>query len=181
MLKIYLTLIIFLIELNLSFTKDNKDKILIIIRHAEKISDDYTDLSPIGKSRAECLPYFFFNPSINYIPSKLYANKRNMNTTRSYDTIFPLSKILNLEIEEFEKERDEQIENFVNNKLLKDEHDIILICSSHGVIPKITKLLGHEIIVNEEDFDKYFIWKNGVYESEGNQSDYIEKCIEEHN
>ena len=103
-----------------------------------------------------------------------------MNTTRPYDTIFPLSKILNLEIEEFEKERDEQIENFVNNKLLKDEHDKILVCSSHGVIPKITKLLGHEIIVNEEDFDKYFIWKNGEYESEGNQSDYIEKCIEEH-
>ena len=180
MVQKYSFLMLFFIKLNLSFSLDIKDKILIIIRHAEKISDDYTDFSKKGKARAECLPDLFSNSGISYIPSKLYANKRNENTTRPYDTIAPLAKKLNLEIEEFEKEADEQIIDFVEKKLVIDEHDIILVSSSHSIIPKITKLLGHEIIVNEDEYDKYFIWKNGVYEREGNQSDYIGKCIDDH-
>ena len=176
LIKIF-TLFLFFIKLNLLFSIDNKDKILIIIRHGEKISDDYTDLSPKGKARAECLSTLFSDSGLKYIPTKLYSNKRNENTTRAYDTIAPLAKTLNLEIEEFEKT---QAEYFANITLRNDEHDIILVCSTHGVIPVITKVLGHEVSVREEEFDKYFIWKNGEFNYEGNQSDFIGKCIEEH-
>ena len=53
-----------------------KDKIIIIIRHGEKISDYYVDLNDRGKARAECLPILFSESGLNYIPTKLYANKR---------------------------------------------------------------------------------------------------------
>ena len=180
MVKIYFTLFLFIIILNLTFSIDIKDKIIIIIRHGEKISEETTDLSPKGLARAKCLPNLFSDSGLNYIPSKLYANKKNENSTRPYDTIEPLAKKLNLTIEVFDKSTDQQITDFVQNKLIVDQHDIILVSSSQSVIPKITKLLGHEIIVPEEEFDKYFIWKNGKYETEGNQSDYIGNCIKEH-
>ena len=158
--------------------KDDKDedKIIIIIRHAEKISDDYVDLSPKGKIRAECLPKLFSESGLKYIPSKLYANKRIETTTRPYDTLVPLAKILNLEIEEFDKLKAEE---FAKNKLINSKHNVILVCSSRGKIPIITKVLGHEIIVESNEFDKYYIWKNGKYFKEGKQSDYIGKLIQE--
>ena len=173
----FLILFLFFIKLNSFFSKDNKDRILIIIRHAEKISDDYTNLSPKGQARAECLSVLFSDSGLKYIPSKLYSNKRNENTTRPYDTIFPLSKTLNLKIEEFEKS---QAEFFANTTLRNDNHDVILVSSTHGIIPIITKTLGHEVSVNEDEFDKYFIWKNDEFSHEGKQSDFIGKCIKEH-
>ena len=154
----------------------NKDKIIIIIRHGEKISDDYTDLNERGKARAQCLPILFSESGLKYIPTKLYANQRSEESTRAYDTIAPLSKILNLEIEEFKK-RD--AENFAKNILIHDKHDVILISSSRKAIPKITKVLGHQIEVLFHEFDKYYIFKNGKFFCEGNQSDYIGKYIDE--
>ena len=177
MLNIYFSIFLLFYKISLSFSKNNTEKIIIIIRHAEKISDDYTDLSPRGNARAECLPNLFSESGLNIIPSKLYSNKRNENTTRAYDTIYPLAKKLNLQIEEFEKS---QAEYFANTTLYEDEHDVILVSSTHGIIPKITKILGHEIILEEEEFDRYFIWKNGEFYSEGNQSEFIGKCIEEY-
>ena len=154
-----------------------KDKIIIIIRHGEKISDFYTDLNDRGKARAECLPILFSESCLNYIPTKLYANKRSEESTRAYDTIAPLAKTLNLEIEEFKKQ---DAEEFAKNILVKDKHDIILVSSSRKAIPKITKVLGYQIIVQFDEFDKYYIWKNGKFFCEGNQSDYIGKEIEKH-
>ena len=137
-----------------------KDKIIIIIRHGEKISDFYTDLNDRGKARAECLPILFSESGLNYIPTKLYANKRTEVSTRAYDTIAPLAKTLNLEIEEFEKQ---DAEEFAKNILVNDKHDVILVSSSRKAIPKITKILGHQIIVQFDEFDKYYIWKNGKF------------------
>ena len=154
----------------------SKDKIIIIIRHGEKISDYYTDLNDRGKARAECLPFLFSESCLNYIPTKLYANKKSVESTRAYDTITPLAKKLNLEIEEFEKPHAEE---FAKNILVNDKHDVILVSSSRIAIPKITKILGHQIIVQFNEFDKYYIWKNGKFFCEGNQSDYIGKKIEE--
>ena len=153
-----------------------KDKIIIIIRHGEKISDFYTDLNDRGKARAECLPILFSDKGLKYIPTKIYANQRSEESTRAYDTIAPLAKILNLEIEEFKKI---EAEDFAKNKLIYDKSDIILISSSRKAIPKISKVLGHEVFVDFDEFDKYFIWKNGEFFCEGNQSDFIGKYIEE--
>ena len=128
-----------------------KHQIIIIIRHGEKISDDYIDLNERGKARAECLPILFSEVGLKYIPTKIYANKRSEESTRAYDTVAPLAKILNLEIEEFRKV---DAEDFAENILLNDKHEVILISSSRKAIPKITKVLGYQIIVNFNEFNK---------------------------
>ena len=165
-------------------------QIIILIRHGEKISDDYTDLSPEGQARAKCLPELFTRDKLGYVPDKIYANKKSYTSTRSYDTVIPLAKYLGLEIEEFKKSSskklkdifknysDRKTRDFVENILLKDEHDIILVCSSHLNIPIISELLGKKVDVSGKiGFDKYFIFQNGKLIKEGKQSDYIEKCI----
>ena len=157
---------------------ESKDKIIILIRHAEKISDDYTDLSIKGIARAECLPKLFSSNGLKYIPTKLYANLRSKTSTRAYDTLIPLSKKLKLEIEEFQRDNPEQIKDFVFNKLLKDEHNVILISSSHKVIPVLSEFLGHKVKASKNN-DKFFIWKNGEFFMKGKQSKYIGQDIDE--
>ena len=167
-------------------------QIIILIRHGEKISDDYTDLSPEGQARAKCLPELFSRDKLGYVPDKIYANKKSFTSTRSYDTVIPLAKYLGLEIEEFKKSSskklkdifknysDRKTRDFVEYILLKDEHDIILVCSSHLNIPIISELLGKKVDVSGKiGFDKYFIFQNGKLIKEGKQSDYIAKCIQQ--
>ena len=79
-----------------------------------------------------------------------------------------------MEIEEFDKRKPDEFEK---NTLLKDKHDVILISTSTKRIPIISEIFGHQIFVN--GYDKYYIWKNGKFLCEGNQSDYIGKYIEE--
>ena len=175
--KIFFFILLSLTKINIILTKSSS--IIILIRHGEKISDDYTDLSPEGQARADCLPELFTKENIGYIPSKIYANKRTDTSTRPYDTVIPLAKKLGLEIEEFNKSSNKKIKEFVKNTLLKDEHDVILVCSSHQNIPLISELIGKEVDVSgNKGFDKYFIFKNGKIIEKGKQSDYIGKCIE---
>ena len=185
-----LLFIILLSFIQFEFTLMKSSQIIILIRHGEKISDDYTDLSPEGQARAKCLPELFTRDKLGYVPDKIYANKKSYTSTRSYDTVIPLAKYLGLEIEEFKKSSskklkdifknysDRKTRDFVENILLKDEHDIILVCSSHLNIPIISELLGKKVDVSGKiEFDKYFIFQNGKLIKEGKQSDYIEKCI----
>ena len=185
-----LLFIILLSFINFKFTLMKSSQTIILIRHGEKISDDYTDLSKEGKARAECLPELFTKNKLGYIPTKIYANKRSGSSTRPYDTVIPLAKHLGLEIEEFKKtsnkkstdlfkkSSDKKIKDFVKNTLLKDGHDIILVCSSHLKIPLISELLGKEVHASGVlGFDKYFIFQNGKLIKKGKQSDYIADCI----
>jgi hypothetical protein len=163
----------------------NKDKIIILFRHGEKISDDYPDLSPKGIARSECLPLLFESLGKQYTPTKIYANIRGKTkisnySTRAYDTVVPLAKKLGIEIEEFERDSQEKLEDFVHNKLLKSEYDVIVVSSSHKVIPIISSLLGHKVTVKgEEGYDKLFIWKNGEFYKQYNQGEFIGKDIKE--
>ena len=187
-----LLFIILLSFIQFESTLMKSSQIIILIRHGEKISDDYTDLSPEGQARAKCLPELFTQDKLGYVPDKIYANKKSYTSTRSYDTVIPLAKYLGLEIEEFKKSSskklkdifknysDRKTRDFVENILLKDEHDIILVCSSHLNIPIISELLGKKVDVSGKiGFDKYFIFQNGKLIKEGKQSDYIAKCIQQ--
>ena len=91
-----------------------------------------------------------------------------------------MAKKLGIEIEEFERDSLEKIKNFVNNKLLKSEYDVIVVSSSHKVIPIISSFLGHKVGVGGEDgYDKLFIWKNGEFYKEYKQSKFIGKDMKE--
>jgi len=194
---LFIILLSFIQSKKSSFKKSSQT--IILIRHGEKISDDYSDLSPEGQARADCLPELFTKDELGYTPSKIYANERTLSSTRPYDTVTPLAEYLGLEIEEFKKSNKNSAKNllsledakltksskkvikdFVENTLLKDEHDVILVCSSHQVIPIISNLLGKEVDASgDKGFDKYFIFQNGKLVEKGKQSDYISKCIKE--
>ena len=187
-----LLFIIVLSFIQFKFNLMKSSQTIILIRHGEKISDDHTDLSPEGQARAKCLPELFTRDKLGYVPTKIYANKRSFTSTRPYDTVFPLAKYLGLEIEEFKKSSskklkdifknysDKKTKDFVENILLKDKHDIILVCSSHLNIPIISELLGKKVDVSGKlGFDKYFIFQNGKLVKEGKQSDYISNCIKQ--
>jgi len=186
--------ILFIVLLSFQFksTLMKSSRTIILIRHGEKISDDYTDLSQEGQARAKCLPELFSREKLGYVPHKIYANKRSYSSTRPYDTVFPLAKHLGLEIEEFKKSSSKNLKNifknyldrktkdFVENILLHDKHDIILVCSSHLNIPIISELLGKKVDASgKEGFDKYFIFQNGKLIKEGRQSHYIGNCIQQ--
>ena len=185
-------LLIILLSFQFKSTLMKSSRTIILIRHGEKISDDYTNLSPEGQARAKCLPELFSYEKLGYVPDKIYANKRSYTSTRPYDTVHPLAKYLGLEVEEFKKSSsknlkdifkkylDRKTKDFVENILLKDEHDIILVCSSHHNIPIISELLGKKVDASgKEGFDKYFIFQNGKLIKEGKQSEYIGKCIQQ--
>mgnify|MGYP002626715579 CR=1 FL=1 len=186
----HLPFIILLSFVQFKSTLMKSSQTIILIRHGEKISDDYMDLSPEGRARANCLPELFTKDRLGYVPTKIYANKRSHSSTRPYDTVVPLSKALGLQIEEFQKSSSKKLKDifkkysdkktidFVKNTLLKDEHNIILVCSSHLNIPIISELLGRKVDVSgKSGFDKYFIFQNGRLIKEGRQSDYISRCL----
>ena len=59
---------------------------------------------------------------------------------------------------------------------MKSEYDVIVVSSSHKVIPIISSLLGHKVTVKgEEGYDKLFIWKNGEFYKQYNQGEFIGK------
>jgi len=85
-----------------------------------------------------------------------------------------------LENAKLTKTSEKIIKDFVKIILLKDEHDVILVFSSHQVIPIISDLLGKKVDASgNKGFDKYFIFQNGKLIGQGKQSNYISKCIKE--
>lgn len=75
-------------------------KTVYLIRHAEKVSDDYPDLSKRGWERARALPKLFKRPQINQygIPVAIYAMapKDEDGSVRSIQTVSSLSRVLKL-------------------------------------------------------------------------------------
>ncbi|KAL6599191.1 hypothetical protein U3516DRAFT_913076 [Neocallimastix sp. 'constans'] len=90
----------FLISTFLAITFVNA-KVIMIIRHGEKINDKVTNLSDKGKARAECLVEAFGNNGVYVTPQKIYAQRptENRHSTRPRDTVIPLAKSLGLEVD----------------------------------------------------------------------------------
>ncbi|ORX77849.1 hypothetical protein BCR32DRAFT_270390 [Anaeromyces robustus] len=134
---------------------------LLVIRHGEKISDDYIDLSDRGNARAQCL-YKVFNSNTAFgKPQSIYANKRGSGSHRPYDT-----KSMNLLV------------MFLN----KDPSSIILLSSAREWIPVLLKAIGYKIDEDSvDDFDNIWVIENDDKKGHGKLSvkkQKIESCIE---
>ena len=106
-------------QFNSSLMKSSRT--IILIRQSEKISDDYTDLSPEGQARAKCLPELFTREKLGYVPDNIYANKRSFVSARPYDTVFPLAKYLGLEIKEFKKSSSTKVKIYSKSIWIKNK------------------------------------------------------------
>ncbi|ORX53698.1 hypothetical protein BCR32DRAFT_273572 [Anaeromyces robustus] len=154
---------------------------LLVIRHGEKISDDYIDLSDRGNARAQCL-YKVFNSNTAFgKPQSIYANKRGSGSHRPYDTVKPLADSYGLRVNEFRKYEPE-VNEFVSDVLNKDPSSIILLSSAREWIPVLLKAIGYKIDEDSvDDFDNIWVIENDDKKGHGKLSvkkQKIESCIE---
>ncbi|ORX41478.1 hypothetical protein BCR32DRAFT_331045 [Anaeromyces robustus] len=92
-------------------------KLIMLIRHGEKINDDYTDLSPEGQARAECL----------------------IETFGTNDTVIPLSKSLGQQVDlSFTSGKFKDLAQYIYSS----PEEVILVSWGNDRIPKIAKQLG---------------------------------------
>jgi hypothetical protein len=125
-----------------------KVKQVILIRHAEKENQDGSEeqvhLSDIGKKRAGELPEFFMKhrPKAINKPDILMAMKQKKpdESNRAYETIEPLSKMLNIPIiSDFKRSKTNSAVNEINSC---GEDKTVLVCWEHVELVNIAKSLG---------------------------------------
>jgi len=76
-------------------------KLVMIIRHGEKLNDKVTNLSEKGQARANCLVEAFGTNGFYATPQKIFAQSpsEKKQSTRPRDTVIPLAKSLGLDVD----------------------------------------------------------------------------------
>jgi hypothetical protein len=117
---------------------------ILLIRHAEKLTDGRIDLSPTGFERASLLPKVFSlagaRPDLP-IPQVLFATHISEHSNRPVQTVTPLATALHLPIDD----------SFTNDEypalataLLSGKYagKVVLVVWHHGKIPQLASALG---------------------------------------
>lgn len=112
-------------------------KTIMLIRHGEKVNDDFTNLSQIGETRANCLVESFGANGTFVTPQKIFAQSlAGKKSTRPRDTVIPLADSLGLQVD-LTYEADD-IDGLVNG-ISNTPEDVILVCWSNDNLKKIAK------------------------------------------
>ena len=136
---------------------------IYLIRHAEKLTDKRPDLSQQGFLRAALLPNLFVPPAGSTRPALpkpdfLFATARSKNSNRPFETLMPLSSVLNV-----------PVSNEINNDNFADLAKLllggqyagktVLVAWHHGKLPDLAKALGATppYVWPETQFDR--IWR----------------------
>ena len=117
---------------------------ILLIRHAEKLTDGRIDLSPTGFERAKLLPTRFSpagaRPDLP-TPQVLFATHISEHSNRPVQTVTPLAAALHLPIDD----------SFTNDEypalaaaLLSGKYagKVVLVVWHHGKIPQLASALG---------------------------------------
>jgi hypothetical protein len=116
-------------------------KLIMLIRHGEKIDDDHTDLSPQGQARADCLIDVFGPNGFLTTPQKIYAQRptEQRKSTRPSDTVTPLANSLGLEVDlTYTSGKNEKLAEYIYGS----PEEVILVCWGNDRIPNIAQTLG---------------------------------------
>jgi hypothetical protein len=117
---------------------------ILIIRHAEKLTDGRIDLSPTGFERARLLPKLFSpagaRPDLP-TPQVLFATHLSPHSNRPVQTVTPLATALHLPIHD--SFHDEDYSALAAALLSgKFASKVVLVVWHHGTIPQLTLALG---------------------------------------
>jgi hypothetical protein len=119
---------------------------ILLIRHAEKLTDGRIDLSPVGFERAKLIPELFGGasgaaPHNLPRPDFLFATHQSKKSNRPVETITPLSEALKLPISaEIE---DDDFATLAKEMLSgKYAGKVVLVAWHHGKIPGFARALG---------------------------------------
>jgi broad specificity phosphatase PhoE len=117
---------------------------ILIIRHAEKLTDGRIDLSPVGFERAKLMPKLFLPVGVRPdlpMPQVLFATHVSAHSNRPVQTVTPLAAALHLPIDD----------SFSNDDyaglaaaLLSGKYagKVVLVVWHHGKIPQLVAALG---------------------------------------
>ena len=116
---------------------------ILLIRHAEKLTDGQMDLSPLGFERAKLIPGLFAGAEPHNLPRPdfLFATHVSKKSNRPVETITPLSEALGLPISH---EIDDKEFAALASELLSGKYAgrVVLVAWHHGSIPAFAKALG---------------------------------------
>jgi hypothetical protein len=119
---------------------------VMLIRHAEKLTDGRPDLSPVGFERAKAIPELFGGagaaaPHNLPRPDFLFATHVSKNSNRPVETITPLSEALGLAISH---EIDDKDFATLAKELLSGKFagKVVLVAWHHGSLPGVVRALG---------------------------------------
>jgi hypothetical protein len=111
---------------------------VMLIRHAEKLTDGRPDLSPVGFERAKAIPELFGGagaaaPHNLPRPDFLFATHVSKNSNRPVETITPLSE-----------EIDDKDFATLAKELLSGKFagKVVLVAWHHGSLPGVVRALG---------------------------------------
>lgn len=119
---------------------------ILLIRHAEKLTDGRMDLSPVGFERAKVLPLLFGRAGavaghILPTPDFLFATRVSKKSNRPVETITPLADALKLPIS---SEIDDKDFATLAKELLSGRYagKVVLMAWHHGSLPGLARALG---------------------------------------
>jgi hypothetical protein len=121
---------------------------ILLIRHAEKLTDGRIDLSPAGFERAKMLPKLFGGadaaaPHNLPRPEFLFATHLSAKSNRPVETITPLSEVLGLPISHEIGDKDFAV---LATELLSGKYagKVVLVAWHHGSSSGLARALGAE-------------------------------------
>jgi hypothetical protein len=115
---------------------------ILIIRHAEKLTDGRQDLSETGFRRAALLPKLFDVSRVDLpVPQVLFATHLSKHSNRPVETITPLANALKLPIDSTIMDDDYAA---LAKELLSGKYagKVVLVSWHHGKIPQLATALG---------------------------------------
>lgn len=115
---------------------------ILIIRHAEKLTDGRQDLSPVGYQRASLLPKLFDGSRSDLpVPEVLFATHASKHSNRPVETITPLAAALKLPIDSTIMDDDYAA---LAKEILGGKYagKVVLVAWHHGKIPQLASALG---------------------------------------
>jgi len=116
---------------------------VLLIRHAEKLTDGRMDLSPVGFERAKALPQLFGAAAPHSLPRPdfLFATHVSKKSNRPVETIAPLAEALKLPIASDFADDDY---GSLAKLLLSGKYagKVVLVAWHHGTLPEFAAALG---------------------------------------
>jgi len=141
-------------------TAEAQPRQVLIIRHAEKPEGDSIHLSPEGQKRALALPRLFTKsadrPHPFPTPDFIFATKMSSHSNRPLETVMPLAKELNLNVNA--RFKDDECDKLATELLTNPRYagKTVLVCWHHGKIPELAQNLKAKDVPDH--------WKDSVFD-----------------
>ena len=114
---------------------------ILILRHAEKLTDGRIDLSEAGFARAKVIPQLFEAPHTFPKPDFIFATLQSAHSNRPFETIAPLAEAMHMPVnqtigdKEYQKLADELLSGRYAGK-------VVLVAWHHGTLADLAVALG---------------------------------------